>query len=95
MRAAAWIAIVCLGQLSQPPAASNAVSESTELRYARARLRAEVGKLQLQRGQTLVGTGLEAQLRWKSDLLDNQVQRLTEESRRTAPSIYYCPCWRW
>src|SRR5205814_1454192 len=37
----------------------------------RYRLRAEVAKLQLERGQTLVDSGREAQLQWEIDLLEN------------------------
>ena len=61
----------------------------------RFRLRAEVAKLQLERGQTLVESGREAQLQWEIDLLDNQVQRLKEESSRTTPYIRSYPFWRW
>ena len=189
MHAEILITVVCLGQLSQTPAPSNTISESIEVRYARAqmqlaeanlnrveqsnkrvarsvpssvvaeyqhdvqvaktrleqatagraasefqvwlqraeaeqrtaettwknatavngrvpgtfepldierfRLRAEVAKLQLERGQTLVDSGREAQLQWKIDMLDNQVQRLKEESRRTTSSIGSYPSWRW
>ncbi len=48
----------------------------------RFRLRAEVAKLQLERGQALVDGGHEAQLQWEVEMLDNQVQHLNEESRR-------------
>ena len=61
----------------------------------RFRLRAEVAKLQLERGQTLVDSGREAQLQWEIDMLDNQVQRLKEESSRTTPFIRSYPSWRW
>jgi len=61
----------------------------------RYRLRAEVAKLQLERGQTLVDSGHEAQLQWEIDLLDNQVQRLKEESSRASTIIRYYPSWRW
>ena len=61
----------------------------------RFRLRAEVAKLQLERGQTLVDSGREAQLQWEIDMLDNQVQRLKEESSRTTPFIRFDPYWRW
>jgi hypothetical protein len=60
----------------------------------RFRLRAEVAKLQLERGQTLVDSGREVQLQWEIDLLDNQVQRLKDESSRTTPVIRYYPPWR-
>jgi hypothetical protein len=189
MHARALIIIVCLGQLSQTPAPSGAVSESIEVRYARAqmqlaeanlqrveqsnkrvarsvpssvvaeyqhdfkaaktrlehatagrgagefqvwlqraaaeqnmaemawknamavnldvpgtfdpldierfRLRVEVAKLQLERGQAMVDSDLVAQLQWEINLLDNQVQRLKEESRRATPSIRSYPSWRW
>jgi hypothetical protein len=61
----------------------------------RFRLRADVAKLQLERGQTLVDSGREVQLQWEIDLLDNQVQRLKEESRQSTPSIDLYPPWRW
>lgn len=61
----------------------------------RFRLRAEVAKLQLERGQTLVDSGREAQLQWEIDLLDNQVQRLKEESRQSTPSSDLYPYWGW
>ena len=61
----------------------------------RFRLRAEVAKLQLERGQTLVDSGREAQLQWEIDLLDNQVQRLKEESRQSTPSSDFYPYWGW
>jgi hypothetical protein len=61
----------------------------------RFRLRAELAKLQLERGQQLVGAGREAQLQWQSDLLDNQVQRLKEETRDGMQSIGLYPRWWW
>jgi hypothetical protein len=61
----------------------------------RFRLRAEVAKLQHERGQTLVDSGLEAKMQWKIDMLDNQVQRLKEESRRPTSFIPSYPFWGW
>jgi len=61
----------------------------------RFRLRFEVAKLQLERGQALVDSDREAQLQWEINLLDNQVQRLKEESRRATPSMRSYPSWRW
>ena len=61
----------------------------------RFRLRAEVAKLQLERGQTLADAGREAQLQWEVDMLDNQVQRLKEESSLAIPLIGIYPTWRW
>jgi hypothetical protein len=59
------------------------------------RLRAQVAGLQLERGQALVDADLQAQSQWKMDLLDNQVQRLNEESRRSATNIRTYPYWWW
>jgi hypothetical protein len=61
----------------------------------RFRLRAEVARLQLERGRLLVDARLEAQLQWKTDLLDNQVQRLKEESRRATTFVDIYPSWHW
>jgi hypothetical protein len=61
----------------------------------RFRLRAEVAKLQLERGQTLVDADRETQLQWAIDLLDNRVARLKEESSRTTPFIRLYPSWPW
>jgi hypothetical protein len=61
----------------------------------RFRLRAEVAKLQMERGQELVNGAREAQLQWEIDMLDNRVQRLTEESRQATPEGgLYLP-WAW
>jgi hypothetical protein len=60
----------------------------------RFRLRVQVAKLQLERGQSLVNAGREAQLQWQSELLDNQVQRLKEENRQPTPYVAY-PDWWW
>lgn len=61
----------------------------------RFRLRAEVAKLQLERGQSLANAGQEAQLQWQSDLLDNQVQRLKDEMRDSAQYNGLYPRWWW
>jgi hypothetical protein len=60
----------------------------------RFRLRAEVAKLQLERGQKLADAGRDTQLQWEIDMLDNQVQRLKEESSRTTPTVRIYPPWR-
>jgi hypothetical protein len=57
----------------------------------RFRLRAEVAKIQLERGQKLVDARRETQLQWEIDMLDNQIQRLKEESSRTTPTIRIYP----
>lgn len=61
----------------------------------RFRLRAEVAKLQLERGQALVDSGREAQMQWQIDMLDKQVQRLKEESRRATTFNNFYPAWLW
>jgi hypothetical protein len=61
----------------------------------RLRLRAEVARLQLERGRTLVDAGREAQLAWQVDLLDNQVQRLKEEAGRATSFVGFYPVWVW
>jgi hypothetical protein len=67
----------------------------TPLDIERFRLRAEVAKLQFERGQSLMESGQEAQLLWTIDMLDSQVQRLKEESRREPPFIGLYPYWWW
>lgn len=61
----------------------------------RFRLRAEVAKLQFERGQKLVDAGRDSQLQWEIDLLNNQLQRLKEESRQATLSIGVYPYWPW
>ena len=61
----------------------------------RFRLRAEVARLQFERGRTLVDAGREAQLAWQVDLLDNQVQRLKEEAGRATSFVGFYPVWVW
>ncbi len=76
-------------------AANSSVAGTVEpLDIERYRLRAEVAKLQLERGRTLVDSDREAQLQWEVDMLDNQVQRLKEESIQSTPFINI-PSWRW
>jgi hypothetical protein len=61
----------------------------------RYRLRAEVAALQLERDQSLASASRDAQLQWQADLLDNQVQRLKEETRDAAQFIGLYPRWWW
>ena len=61
----------------------------------RLRLRAEVARLQFERGRALVGAGREVQLAWQVDLLDNQVQRLKEEAGRATSFVGFYPVWMW
>jgi hypothetical protein len=61
----------------------------------RFRLRAEVARLQMDRGEALVDASREAQLQWEVELLNNQVQRLKEETSRLTPFVRYYPYRRW
>ncbi|HEX5472324.1 MAG TPA: hypothetical protein VFW73_10575 [Lacipirellulaceae bacterium] len=61
----------------------------------RFRLRAEVAKLQLERGRSLVRAGRDDQMQWEIEMLENQVQRLKEESRQSPPFVGYYPFWSW
>jgi exonuclease VII large subunit len=57
----------------------------------RFRLRAEVAKLEFQRGQKLADDSREAQLQWEADLLDNKLRRLEEESSNISPVVRLYP----
>ena len=60
----------------------------------RLRLRSEVARLNLERGQLLVDASPEAQMQWQINVLDNEVQRLNEEVlRKPPPSRGYHPLW--
>ena len=58
----------------------------------RFRLRAEVTRLQLERGQLLASAPRESQLLWQLDLVNGEVQRLKEESR-AAPFTRFWRFW--
>jgi hypothetical protein len=98
----AWLARAEAEQRSAETAWKNATAVNRRipgtfvpLDVERYRLRAEVAKLQLERGQSLVGSGREAQLQWQSELLDNQVQRLKEENRDGTQFVGLYPRWWW
>ena len=59
----------------------------------RFRLRAEVARLQWDRGQSLVKAPREQQLAWQVDLLNDEVELLKEETTRVAPFVRYYPIW--
>lgn len=59
----------------------------------RFRLRAEVARLQWDRGQQLAAAPREAQLAWQVDLLNDEVELLKEETTRVAPFVRYYPIW--
>jgi hypothetical protein len=58
----------------------------------RFRLRAEVTHLQLEQGQLLASAPRESQLLWQLELVNNEVQRLKEESR-AAPFARFWRFW--
>ena len=58
----------------------------------RFRLRAEVTRLQVERGLLLAHAPREAQLQWQIELVNNEVQRLKEESR-SAPFSRFWKVW--
>jgi len=57
-----------------------------ELDLERMRLRVELTRLRLQRGQELADQPAEAQLQWQVGVLADEVQRLREQLRRAPPS---------
>jgi hypothetical protein len=57
----------------------------------RFRLRAEVTRLQWERGKTLVGAARDVQLAWQVELLNNEIDRLKEDASRVSPFIRYYP----
>lgn len=59
----------------------------------RFRLRAEVARLQWERGKQLAGAAREAQLTWQVELLNNEIELLKEETNRVAPFVRYYPVW--
>jgi hypothetical protein len=59
----------------------------------RYRLRAEVARLQFERGQALIAAAADAQMQWKIEMLDNQVQRLKEEARLRPAVFRAYPYW--
>jgi hypothetical protein len=66
-----------------------------ELDVDRFRLRAEVARLQLERGKELAAAPRAAQLEWQVELLNNEVDRLKEEQTRVAPFVRYYPIYWW
>jgi hypothetical protein len=77
--------------------AANARAPGTfqPLDVERFQLRTEVARLQLERGRALVDAGREAQLQWQIELLENQHQRLKEETSRATSFIGFYPVWGW
>ncbi len=59
----------------------------------RFRLRAEVARLQLERGKQLASASRESQLAWQIEMLSNEIELLKEETSRVAPFVRYYPVW--
>jgi hypothetical protein len=65
----------------------------------RFRLRSDVYRLQVARGQSLVKAPREQQLAWRVELLDNELKRVKEDALLIAPIVprsynyYYYPIW--
>jgi hypothetical protein len=67
-----------------------------QLDVERFRLRAEVCRLQWERGKTLATAPREAQLEWQIELVNNEIDRLKEELPRVSPFIRTYPLyWYW
>jgi hypothetical protein len=64
-----------------------------ELEIERLRLRAELARLRLQRGQTLANQPRIEQLQWQVNLLRDEVQHLSEQVARRPPSGPVFPMW--
>jgi hypothetical protein len=66
----------------------------------RFRLRGEVYRLQVARGQSLVKAPRDEQLAWRVELLNNELARMKEDALRLAPMVpraynyyFYYPLW--
>jgi hypothetical protein len=59
----------------------------------RFRLRAEVARLQFDRGRKLAAASRDAQLAWQVELLNDELELLKEETTRIAPFVRYYPIW--
>ncbi|MEX2113711.1 MAG: hypothetical protein WD845_11025 [Pirellulales bacterium] len=76
--------------------AANTIDPRDVGRY---RLRAEVCRLQFERGQELAGASRAAQLEWRVELLTNELDWVRDEATRIMPSARYYyysfPGWWW
>jgi hypothetical protein len=59
----------------------------------RRRLRLEVDRLELERGQALAQGSAEQKLAWELSVMSNEMQRLKEEVRQTVPATPLYPSW--
>jgi hypothetical protein len=59
----------------------------------RFRLRAEVARLQYERGRTLAKGSRDDQLQWELDVLHDEVQRVKQDATRVAPFVRLNPFW--
>ncbi len=68
-----------------------------KLDVERLRARADLARLNLAQGRSMLDQPPLAQLQWRVSLLEEEVQRLREQASRSAPSgqIYTHPLWWW
>ncbi len=59
----------------------------------RLRLRAEIARLRVERGQSLANQPLQARLEWQVEFLNDEVQRLKEAVLRYPPPTRFYPLW--
>ena len=59
----------------------------------RRRLRLEMNRLELQRGQALVHAAADRKLAWQLSLINNEMQQLKDEVRQTVPTAPLYPSW--
>ena len=59
----------------------------------RRRLRLEMSRLELERGQALTHSAPDQQLAWELSLMNNELQRLKEEVLQTVPATPIYPIW--
>ena len=59
----------------------------------RFRLRAEVARLQYERGKALAKGSRDDQLQWELDVLHDEVQRVKQDATRVAPFVRLNPFW--
>jgi hypothetical protein len=59
----------------------------------RRRLRLEVSRLELERGQALTLAAPDQQLAWELSVMNNELQRLKEEVLQTVPTTPLYPTW--
>lgn len=89
-----WKQAVAANERLKKSKSGKGIFDATDIE--RFRLRAEVTRLQLARGKSLVDAPRAAQLEWQVELVNNEVERLKEESTGVSPFIRYYPIyWSW